>query len=289
MSGFIQQVASGFATGCIYACVALALVMIYQATHLVNFAQGEMAMLSTYFAWTLSAAGMGYWRAFLLTLAASFIFGMMIERLIIRQVSRGSILSVITVLVGLMIIMTSIAGWIFSYTIKTFPSPFSEAWKIIPILSPHEMGMVVVVLAMLAIVFIFFRFTPVGLAMRAAAHEPLASRLVGIRVNRMLGLGWGLAGMVGAVAGLMAAPIVYLDPHMMSGILIYGFASALLGGINNAWGAVVGGLIVGIVENLAGTYLVGTELKLTVALVLIVGVLLLRPVGLFGTATVTRV
>ncbi len=149
--------------------------------------------------------------------------------------------------------------------------------------------MIVVTLVMLALVFAFFRFTPVGLAMRAAALDPVASRLVGIRVSRMLALGWGLAGAVGAVAGMMAAPIVYLDPHMMGGILIYGFAAALLGGINNPWGAVLGGLIVGVLENLCGTYLVGTELKLTVALVLIIGVLLLRPAGLFGKPTVHRV
>ncbi len=289
MSGLALQILSGLATGGIYASIALALVMIYQATHLVNFAQGEMAMLSTYFAWMLFAGGMGYWQVFFLTVAASFVFGMVIERIVIRPISGGLVLSVITVFIALMIIMTSFAGWVFTFTIKSFPSPFSDWWKITPLLSPHEVGMIAVTLAMLALVFAFFRFTPVGLAMRAAALDPVASRLVGIRVSRMLALGWGLAGAVGAVAGMMAAPIVYLDPHMMGGILIYGFAAALLGGINNPWGAVLGGLIVGVLENVCGTYLVGTELKLTIALVLIVGVLLLRPAGLFGKPTVTRV
>lgn len=289
MSGFAHQILSGLATGGIYASIALALVMIYQATHLVNFAQGEMAMLSTYFAWMLFAGGMDYWQVFFLTVAASFLFGMLIERIVIRPISGGSVLSVITVFIGLMIVMTSFAGWIFTFTIKSFPSPFENSWKITSLLSPHEVGMIVVTLVMLALVFAFFRFTPVGLAMRAAALDPVASRLVGIRVSRMLALGWGLAGAVGAVAGMMAAPIVYLDPHMMGGILIYGFAAALLGGINNPWGAVLGGLIVGVLENLCGTYLVGTELKLTVALVLIIGVLLLRPAGLFGKPTVHRV
>ena len=144
-------------------------------------------------------------------------------------------------------------------------------------------------LVVLALVFVFFRFTPLGLAMRAAAENPESSRLVGIRVGRMLALGWGLAAAVGAVAAIMAAPIVYIEPNMMAGILLYGFAAALLGGINNPWGAVAGGFIVGILENLAGAYVVGTELKLSVALVIIVAVLVMRPAGLFGYPVVTRV
>ncbi len=289
MSGFSQQLLSGLATGGIYASIALALVMIYQSTHLVNFAQGEMAMLSTYFAWMLFAIGLDYWLVFPITIAISFVFGIVVERLVIRPISGGPVLSVITVFIGLMVIMTSLAGWLFTYTIKSFPSPFSNAWQFTRLMSPHEVGMIVVTLCVLTLVFVFFRFTPIGLAMRAAALDPLASRLVGIRVSRMLAIGWGLAGAVGAVAGMMAAPIVYLDPHMMGGILIYGFAAALLGGISNPWGAVLGGLIVGALENICGTYLVGTEMKLTLALVIIVGVLLVRPAGLFGRSVVTRV
>jgi branched-chain amino acid transport system permease protein len=145
--------------------------------------------------------------------------------------------------------------------------------------------MLIVVLAL----FAFFRYTPVGLAMRAAAQNPDSARLVGIRVSWMLGLGWGLAAAIGAVAGMMVAPIVFLDPNMMAGILLYGFAAALLGGIDNPWGAVVGGFVVGVLENLLGAYVIGTELKLTVALVLIVVTLTLKPNGLFGKAVVTRV
>ena len=141
----------------------------------------------------------------------------------------------------------------------------------------------------LALLYSFFRFTPIGLAMRAAAQNPESARLVGIRVSWMLALGWGLAAAIGAVAGVMVAPVVFLDPNMMSGILLYGFSAALLGGIDNPFGAVAGGLIVGVTENLLGAYLIGTELKLTVALVLIVATLTLRPNGLFGTTVVTRV
>jgi branched-chain amino acid transport system permease protein len=156
-------------------------------------------------------------------------------------------------------------------------------------MSPHEVGMIFVTMVVLALVFAFFRFTPLGLAMRAAAQNPVSSRLVGIRVGWMLAIGWGLAGLIGSVAGMMAAPIVYLDPYMMSGILLYGFAAALVGGIDNPWGAVLGGFTVGVLENVAGAYVVGTELKLTVALVIIIGVLLVRPSGLFGRVLVTRV
>jgi len=151
------------------------------------------------------------------------------------------------------------------------------------------MGAIGVTLAMLALIYVFFRFTSLGLAMRAAAQNPISARLVGISVGRMLAIGWGLAAAVGAVAGMMAAPIVYLDPNMMSGILLYGFAAALLGGIDNPWGAVLGGFIVGVLENIAGAYLVGTEIKLSVALAIIIGALVAKPSGLFGRVIVTRV
>jgi branched-chain amino acid transport system permease protein len=290
MQVFWHQVLSGLATGGIYASIALALVMIYQATHHINFAQGELAMFSTYIAWMMLDAGFPYWAAFFLTLVFSFIAGVLIERIIVRPVENAPVLTVVIVFIGLLVITNSVAGWIFSYTIKSFPSPFpSNAWYASSYLSAHEIGMIAVTLCVLLLIFLFFRFTPLGLAMRGAAQNPVSSRLVGIRVGWMLALGWGLAGAVGAVAGMMAAPIVYLDPNMMSGILLYGFAAALLGGIDNPWGAAAGGFIVGVLENLAGAYVVGTEIKLTVALILIVGVLVVRPSGLFGRVLVTRV
>jgi len=289
MQGFLHQLLSGLANGGIYASLALALVMIYQATHHVNFAQGAMAMFSTYIAWALIEAGVPYWAAFGLTVSFSFLAGVAIERIIVRPVERGPALTIVVVFVALSLVLNSLVGWIFSYTIKNFPSPFpSTAWYGSKYLSPHEVGMIVVTLAVLILVFLFFRFAPLGLAMRAAAQNPASSRLVGIRVGWMLAFGWGLAAAIGAVAGMMAAPIVYLDPDMMSGILLYGFAAALLGGIDNPWGAVLGGFFVGVLENIAGAYLVGTELKLTVALVIIVGVLVFKPAGLFGRTLVAR-
>ncbi|MDM0113856.1 branched-chain amino acid ABC transporter permease [Variovorax sp. J22R133] len=289
MNVLLHQVLSGLATGGIYASVALALVMIYQATHLVNFAQGELAMFSTYIAWSLMQAGVPYWGAFFITVGVAFVIGALIERVIVQPVEQGSILSVVIVFIGLLVILNSLAGWIFSYTIKPFPSPFPTA----PLfgnkyVSSHELGSIGVTLVVLILVFVFFRFTPLGLAMRAAAQNPVSSRLVGIRVGWMLALGWGLAAAIGSIAGIMVAPTVFLEPNMMSGILLYAFAAALLGGVDSPGGAVLGGFIVGVLENVVGS-LIGTELKLTVALVLIVGVLVIRPSGLFGKVHVTRV
>ena len=290
MDTFIAQVLSGFATGGIYASVALALVMIYQATRLVNFAQGEMAMFSTYLAWMMVNAGMPYWAAFFLTIAISFASGIIIERAIVRPVENAPVLSMVVVFIALLVIFNSVAGWIFSYTVKPFPSPFpAEPLFGNHYISSHGIGAIGVTLVVLALLFAFFRFTPLGLAMRAAAQNPVSARLVGIRVGWMKALGWGLAAAIGSVAGMMVAPIVYLDPNMMSGILVYAFAAALVGGIDNPWGAVFGGFLVGVLENLVGTYLIGNELKLTVALALIIGVLIVKPSGLFGRVVIERV
>jgi branched-chain amino acid transport system permease protein len=264
--------------------------MIHQATHHINFAQGEMATFSTFIAWALVNSGWPYWGAFFATVAISFLGGLLIQRTILKPVEKAPVLTNVIVFVGLLVIFNAVAGMIFDHTIKSFPSPFPKDTGIATqYFSAHQFGSVAVMLVVLAALYAFFRFTPIGLAMRAAAQNPDSAKLVGVRVSWMLGVGWGLAAAIGAVAGMMVAPIVFLDPNMMSGILLYGFAAALLGGIDNAWGAVIGGFIVGILENLLGAYVIGTELKLTVALILIVGTLTLKPDGLFGKAVVTRV
>jgi len=290
MDVVLHQVLAGLATGGIYASLALALVMIYQATHLVNFAQGEIAMFTTYIAWSLVNAGVPYWPAFGITVAVAFALGILIERVVIRPVENAPVLAVVVVFIALLVILNSVAGWIYTYTIKSFPSPFpKEPLFGIRYMSPHELGAIGVTLLVLAALYAFFRFTPLGLAMRAAAQNPQSSRLVGIRVGWMLALGWGLAAAVGAVAGMMVAPIVYLDPNMMGGILLYAFAAALVGGIDSPMGAVIGGFAVGVLENLLGAFVIGNELKLTVALALIIGVLLVRPSGFFGKVHVASV
>ena len=290
MDTFIHQVLAGLATGGIYASLALALVMIYQATHHVNFAQGELAMFCTYLAWSLINAGFGYWPAFLLTVVLAFVLGVVIERVVIRPVENSPVLAVVVVFIALLVILNSIAGWIYSYTIKTFPSPFpAEPLFGNKYMSSHEIGAIGVTLVVLLLLYAFFRFTPLGLAMRAAAQNPASAKLVGIRVGWMLALGWGLAAAIGAVAGMMVAPIVFLDPNMMGGILLYAFAAALVGGVDSPGGAVFGGFLVGVLENVLGAFVIGNELKLAVALVLIVGVLVVKPTGFFGKVHVSRV
>jgi branched-chain amino acid transport system permease protein len=292
MELFIQQVLSGLATGGIYASLALALVMIFQTTEIINFAQGEMAMFSTYIAWSLIDAGLPYWGAFFLTIAIAFLGGVIIERVIIRPVENAPILALVIVFIAMLVILNSVAGFLYSYTIKVFPSPFPDQPFMGNVyIGSHDLGAIGVTLVMLALVYAFFRFTPLGLALRAVSQNPDSSRLVGIRVGWMLAMGWGLAAAVGAVAGMMVAHKVYLDPNMMGGVLLYAFAGALLGGIASPGGAVIGGFVVGVLENLIGTFVpfIGTELKLTVALVIIVAVLVVKPSGIFGKAIVERV
>jgi branched-chain amino acid transport system permease protein len=290
MDTFLHQIFSGIAMGGIYACIALSLVMIYQATHLINFAQGEMAMFSAFIALALMNAGVPYWWAFLLTLVISFAGGVAIERLLIRPFGDNAGLPVVIVMIGLLVILNSVAGWLWSYNVKSFPSPFANASFLgNRYSSAHEMGSMLIMAAMLGLLFVFFRFTALGLAMRAAAQNPKSSRLVGIRVGWMYALGWGLAAVIGAVAAMLVANVVFLEPNMMGGMLLYGFAGALLGGISNPWGAVVGGIVVGVLENLLGAYVIGTDLKLPAALVLIIGVLTVIPQGLFGKVIVKRV
>jgi len=290
VSEFLHLLGSGLALGGIYAIMALALVMIYQATQLINFAQGEMAMFSTYVAWKLMDSGWPYWRAFAATVIVSFIGGLIIERVVVRPFARAPILTSVIVSIGLAFVFNALAGYLYGYSVVSFDSPFGDR----PLfgsgyMSAHEAGAVLVSLCVLVVVYAFFRFTPLGLAMRAAAQNPVSSRLVGIRVGWMLALGWGLAAAIGSIAGMMAAPIVYLDPNMMFGILLYAFAGAVLGGIDNPFGAAFGGFAVGVMENLVGAYVVGPEVKLTVALAIIIAVLVWRPSGLFGRRLVARV
>jgi branched-chain amino acid transport system permease protein len=291
MEILIQQIVSGIATGAIYACMALAIVMIYQAIHHLNFAQGEMAMFSTFVAWQLLSWGVPYWLAFLLTVALSFAGGIIVERLVFKPIENAPVLSHVVVFIALFAIFNSLAGFIWNFEIKPFPTPFGSGALFGGLMSPHQAGMIVVTLLVLALLYVFFRFTRIGLAMRAAAANPESARLVGIRVGWMTALGWGMASAIGAVAGMMIAPVVFLEPNMMVSILLYGFAGAVLGGLTSPVGAVIGGLAVGVIENLAGTYIpvVGPELKLPVALFVIIAVLVVRPAGLLGRKIVQRV
>lgn len=292
MELFLQQVVSGFATGAIYACMALSVVMIYQAIHHLNFAQGEMAMFSTYIAWQVMVWGIPWYLAFPIAIILSFIGGFAVERVVFKPIENAPVLSHIVVFIALFSIFNSLAGFIWDFTIKSVESPFGEGpFMGSTLLGKHQAGMIMVTIIMLVMLWAFFRFTRVGLAMRAAAANPESARLVGIRVAMMTALGWGMAAAIGAVAGILIAPVVFLEPNMMLSILLYGFAGAVLGGLTNPLGAVIGGFLVGIIENLAGTYLghVGAELKLSIALVLIILVLVVKPEGLLGRKIVQRV
>ena len=293
MAGVIQQIVSGLATGSIFASLALALVIIYRSTHIVNFAQGEMAMFTTYIAWELMDGGLSYWPAFLLTLLIAFTGGVAIERVLIRPVEQKSVLTIVIVTVGLLIALNGLAPWIWGAEVKAFDSPFpNETIDVGGVaISTQDIGTFCVCIGTVALLWAFFNLTPLGLAMRSVAINRTASQLMGVRVGWMLALGWGLAAVVGAVAGMMAAPTVFLDPNMMLTILIYAFAAAVLGGIDSPIGAVVGGLSLGVILNLLGAYVdfIGSELRLPSALFVLLVVLVIRPTGLFGHVLVRRV
>jgi branched-chain amino acid transport system permease protein len=233
-----------------------------------------------------------YWVAFILVLIFSFIGGVVIERALFKPLAKAPVLTHVAGFIALFAIVNSVAGLTWDFTIKQFPSPFGSAPFLgSQLISTHQAGMIGVTLVLLLLLFAFFRYTRVGLAMRAAAVMPESARLVGINTSWMIALGWGMAAAIGSIAGMLIAPVVFLEPNMMGGVLIYGFAAAVVGGLSSPLGAVIGGFLVGIFENLVGTYIpgVGNELKLPIALALIITVLVVKPHGLFGRTIVKRV
>jgi branched-chain amino acid transport system permease protein len=296
VADFAQQVVSGLSSGGIYASVALAIVIIYRSTGAVNFAQGEMATFTTFIAWTLIDHGVGYWGAFALTLVIALVGGIALERIVIRPVESAPVLTVVILTIGLFIALNGLMNWIWSAEVRSFPPDRPFPTRTIDVagvaISIQDIGIIGVTLGLVAVLYVLFQYTKLGLALRAAALDPYASRLVGVRVGWMLALGWGLAAVLGAVAGLFtAAAFPPLEPNMMRAVLIYAFAAAVLGGLTSPIGAVVGGLTLGVTLNLLSAYVdfIGTQLRLPVALALILGVLLVRPAGLFGRVAVRRV
>ena len=294
MDEFVQQVATGLSTGSVYAVVALAIVLIYRSTSVVNFAQGEMAMFSTFIAWSFLTR-MDFWPAFFLALLVSAFMGAMLERVVLRPVEEAPVLNSVIVTLGLFTIFNSVALWRWGGVPKPFPSP--EVFKGAPLtLGPatiSRLNIVIFCMSLVIVVILFFllNYTKVGLAMRGTAQNPAAARLVGVRVGRMLTLGWALSAAVGGVAGILLAPILALQPSMMFGVLIFAFAAAVLGGLESLPGAIVGGLTLGVVQNLAGTYVTPHtgSIDITMAFAVIVLVLVVRPTGLFGRRVLRRV
>jgi branched-chain amino acid transport system permease protein len=289
MTEFVQLVVDGIADGSIYGAVALSLVLIYRTTGIVNFAQ---AMFSTFVAWGLLQTGLPLAGALALTLVLSFVGGMIIERVIIRPVEGGEPLVLVIVTLGLLILLNSAAGWIWGFSNRSFPSLFgNDSVDVAGVrVDVESLGVVAVMLTVVGLVFLFTQRTKLGLAMRAVAMNPESSRLSGIPVGRTLMVGWGLAALVGALAGALIAPRLFLDVNFMGGVLIYSFAAATLGGFDSPIGAVVGGWIIGVAETLAGNYVefIGADLKILVPLAIILVVLLIRPSGLFGSSEVAR-
>ena len=293
MGTFIQLVVDGLSTGSIYAALALAIVLVNQATGLVNFAQGGMAVLSAYIAWWLTGLGVPLILAILLTIVASFFLGALIERYLMRRFERGDPDTAVVVTIGLLTLITGLCGWLWTYNNQQFASLFSL--NTIQVagasISVRSLGTFLVIVAMMILLQGLFLGTKLGLALRAVAVNPQSAAFSGLPVGRLLMVGWGLAAVLGAVAGALVAPQLSLTPGMMDTALVYALAAVILGGMSSPIGVVVAAWLIGVLENLAAVYVpfIGYDLKVAVPFILIFIVLLVRPQGLFGRKTVVRV
>ncbi|ORI16323.1 branched-chain amino acid ABC transporter permease [Rhodococcus sp. 1168] len=292
MQQLLTILLNGVTTGMIYAAFALALVLIWRSTRIVNFAQAPMAMITTYVALVVIDAGYSYWIGFGVALLSGLILGALIERLVIRFVDTSSHINPIILTLGLFIIIHATAAIVFGNQFRSFPAPFGLSGRMIGdlnvALTGYDIFKIVAVLVVLGLLVLLFRFTDLGLKMRASAFEQEVAKLLGVRVSRMLTLGWALAAVVGSLAGLLIAGGSLVHPGYMDSIVVFGFVAAVLGGLDSPGGAVVGGLMMGIGLSLVSGYL-GQDLVSTAALVILIVVLLLKPSGLFAHATARRV
>jgi len=290
---FINITLSGLVEGMIYAAFALALVLIWRSTRIVNFAQGSMAAATTFIALALIDAGQSYWVALIVALISGFILGAIVERVIIRPVEGGPELNAVIVALGLFVALQALIAVIFGSSFQSFPTPFGvrgfELGDMTIALTPTSIYIIVAVLLVMGLLVALFRFTRVGLAMRASAFGQEVARLLGVRVGRMLTLGWALAAVVGSLAGLLIAGGEFVYPAYMDSLIVFGFVAAVLGGLDSPIGAIVGGLILGLALSYISGYVDrGSALVNVSALVILMVVLLVRPGGLFASSTARR-
>lgn len=292
MTKFIDLTLSGISNGAVYAAVALALVLIWRATRIVNFAQGAMLMITTFIASAVINSTGSYWIGFVVALCSGLVLGAAVERILIRPVEGGPPLNPVIVALGIYTLLIAVGGMIWGNTPRSFPAAFSlRGYKVgstTLLFTPNDTFIVLVVLGLSVVLALLFRATPLGLQLRAAAFRPEVARLLGIRVGRMFALGWALAAVAGALAGVLIAPSVFLGPNSFDPILISGFVAAVLGGLDSPPGAVVGGIALGVALSYVSGY-EGSSLVPLAALVILVVVLMVRPSGLFSSTRERRV
>jgi branched-chain amino acid transport system permease protein len=293
MGKFVQLVVDGLSTGSVYAALALAIVLVHQATGLINFAQGGMAVLSAYVAWWLTNQGLPLIVAILLAIVFSVVFGALVERWLMRRFERGDPDTAVVVTIGLLTLITGFAGWLWTYNNQQFPSLFSlDTVSFLGVsVSVRSLGTTAVIVVAMLLLQGLFVGTKLGLALRAVAINPQSAAFSGLPVGRLLMVGWGLAAALGAVAAVLVAPQLTLTPGMLDNALVYALAAVILGGLTSPIGVVVAAWIIGVLENLAAVYVpfIGFDLKVAVPFILIFVVLIVRPQGLFGRKTVVRV
>lgn len=280
----LQQLLSGLATGGLYALAALGLVLIYKTSDIVNFAQGEMAMFSTFIAYTaMTSKGMPYWEAFILALLFASVFGFAVERVMIRPIQNAPVLSLLIVTLGLMMIVNGVAGWVFGFETYNFPSIIGgENLKLLgAVISRANLLTLAITILIMGILFYMLKFTIAGIAIRATAENPYTARLMGVAVNHVYSITWVVSSILGAIAGMLIAPTTFLDVNMMSSVLLKAFTAAVLGGFTSFAGPVVGGLMLGVLENISSSY-ISAQLSSTFAFALIVVMLWIKPTGLLG-------
>ena len=292
MTRFIDLTLNGISTGAVYSVVALALVMIWRATRIVNFAQGAMLMITTFIASSVINSSGSYWLGFAVALGCGLVLGAVVERLVIRRVEGGPPLNAVIVALGLLVLLEAIAGMIWGNTPRSFPPAFSIKGYDIGgtrvLFAPNDTFTVLVVIGVALALAVLFQRTTIGLKMRAAAFRPEVARMLGVRVGRMLTLGWALAALVGSLAGVLVAPSVFVGPNQFDPILIFGFTAAVLGGLDSPVGAAVSGILLGLALSYVSGY-EGSSLVTLAALAILLAVLMLRPGGLFSSTQERRV